>query len=95
MFFSKKLYHKLSLNFEISTRKIQIIFYDEKYLKKKDSRGISYFRYIFGNHWNSNRPPYIAQNIAKTCQKYFQSFITIETLPPHFCQLLQNISLQN
>ena len=36
-----------------------------------------------------------AQNIAKTCQKYFQSFIAIEILPQLFCQLFQNISLQN
>ena len=35
----------------------------------------------------------IAQNIAETCQKYFQSFIAIEILPQHFCQLFQNISL--
>ena len=26
---------------------------------KKDSREISYFRYIFGNHWDSNRPTYL------------------------------------
>ena len=38
-------------------------------------------------------PPHIAQNIAETCQKYFQSFIAIEILPQHFCQLFQNISL--
>ena len=38
---------------------------------------------------------YIAQNIAETCQKYFQSFIAIEILPQHFCQLLQSISLQH
>ena len=38
---------------------------------------------------------HIAQNIAETCQKYFQSFIAIEILPQNFCQLFQNISLQN
>ena len=38
---------------------------------------------------------HIAQNIAETCQKYFQSFIAIEILPQHFCQLVQNISLQD
>ena len=27
--------------------------------KKKNSREISYFRYIFGNHWDSNRPTYL------------------------------------
>ena len=37
---------------------------------------------------------HIAQNIAETCQKYFQSFITIEIWPQHYCQLFQNISLQ-
>ena len=37
---------------------------------------------------------HIAQNIAETCQKYFQSFIAIEILSKHFCQLFQNISLQ-
>ena len=35
---------------------------------------------------------HIAQNIAETCQKYFQSFIEIKILPQHFCQLFQNIS---
>ena len=39
--------------------------------------------------------PHIAQNIAETWQKYFQSFIAIEILPQHFRQLFQNISLQN
>ena len=38
---------------------------------------------------------HIAQNIAETCQKYFQSFIAIEMLPQHFWQLFQNISLQH
>ena len=28
-------------------------------IKKKYSRGISYFRYIFGNHWDLNRPTYV------------------------------------
>ena len=37
---------------------------------------------------------HIAQHIAETCQKYLQSFIAIEILLQHFCQLLQNISLQ-
>ena len=37
----------------------------------------------------------IAQNIAETCQKYFQSFIAIEILSQYFCQILQNISLQH
>ena len=36
---------------------------------------------------------HIAQNIAETCQRYVQSFIAIEILPQHFCQLFQNISL--
>ena len=40
-------------------------------------------------------PPHIAQNIVETCQKYFQSFIAIEILPQHFCQLFPNISLQH
>ena len=26
---------------------------------KKDFRGILYFRYIFCNHWDSNRPTYL------------------------------------
>ena len=30
---------------------------------------------------------HIAQNIAETCQKYFQSFIAIEILRQYFCQL--------
>ena len=38
---------------------------------------------------------HIAQNIAETCQKYFQSFIAIEIVPQNFCGLFQNISLQN
>ena len=38
---------------------------------------------------------HIAQNIAETCQKYFQSFIAIEILSQYFCQILQNISLQH
>ena len=38
---------------------------------------------------------HIAQNIAETCQKYFQFFIAIEILPQHFCQRFQNISLQH
>ena len=36
---------------------------------------------------------HIAQNIAETCQKYLQSFIVIEILPQHFCQLFQNITI--
>ena len=48
----------------------------------------------------TNKPPkvpttHIAQNIAETCQKYFESFIAIEILPQHVCQLFQNISLQH
>ena len=39
--------------------------------------------------------PHIAQNIAETCQKYFQALIAIEILPQHFCQLFQNILLQH
>ena len=31
-----------------------------KYKKKKDSRGILYFRYIFCYHWDSNQPTYKA-----------------------------------
>ena len=38
---------------------------------------------------------HIAQNIAETCQKNFQSFIGIEILSQYFCQILQNISLQH
>ena len=38
---------------------------------------------------------HIAQNIAETCQKYFQSFIAIEIFSQHFCQLFQNILLQH
>ena len=39
---------------------------------------------------------YVAEhNFAETCQKYFQSFIAIEILRQHFCQLFQNISLQH
>ena len=34
---------------------------------------------------------HIAQNIAETCQKYFQPFIAIEILSQHFYQILQNI----
>ena len=40
-------------------------------------------------------PTHIAQNIAETCQKYFQSFIAIEIFSQYFCQVLQNISLQD
>ena len=38
---------------------------------------------------------HIAQNIAETCQKYFQSFNAIKILSQYFCQLLKNISLQH
>ena len=38
---------------------------------------------------------HIAQNIAETFQKYFQSFIAIEKLSQYFCQILQNITLQH
>ena len=38
---------------------------------------------------------HIAQNIAETSQKYFQSFIAVEILSQYFCQILQNISLQH
>ena len=38
---------------------------------------------------------HIAQNIAETWQKYFQSFIAIEILLQPFFQLFQNISLQD
>ena len=48
-------------------------------LKKVSFRGVS---------------AHIAQNITETCQEYFQSFIAIEILPQHFCQLFENISLQ-
>ena len=52
---------------------------------------------IPGADWCSNLilTSHIAQNIAETCQKYFQSFIAIEILPQHFCQLFQYISLQH
>ena len=32
---------------------------------------------------------HIAQNIAKTCQKYFKYFIAIEILPQHFRQIFK------
>ena len=38
--------------------------------------------------------PHIAQNIAETSQKYFQSFVTDGILSQHFCQILKNIALQ-
>ena len=38
---------------------------------------------------------HIAQNIAETRKKYFQSFIAIEILSQYFCKILQNISLQH
>ena len=42
--------------------------------------------------WQSdNLTTHIAQNIAKTCQKYFQYFIATEILSQHFYQILQNI----
>ena len=43
----------------------------------------------------NKRAAHIAQNIAETCQKYFQSFIAIEILSQYFCQTLQDISLQH
>ena len=43
----------------------------------------------------SRGPANIAQNIAETCQKYFQSFIAIEILSQYFCQIFKNISLQH
>ena len=47
------------------------------------------------NPTRTHANPYIAQNIAETYQKYFQSFIAIEILPQHFFQLLENILLQH
>ena len=44
---------------------------------------------------NNELTTHIAQNIAKTRQKYFQSFIAIEILSQYFYQILQNISLQH
>ena len=42
-----------------------------------------------GNNNEYNRKhSHIAQNIAETCQKYFQSFIANEILPQNFCQIL-------
>ena len=38
-------------------------------IEKKDSRGISYFRYIFGNHWVSNRPTYLILAETLTIKK--------------------------
>ena len=38
-----------------------------------------------------SKQSHIAQNITKKCQNYFQSFIAVEILPQHFCQLFQNI----
>ena len=55
----------------------------------KNSNGIFHHSLLMGVN------AHIAQNIAETCQKYFQSFIAIEMLPQHFCQLFQNISLQH
>ena len=55
--------------------------------------------FVLCNRHNKNlkkkSSTHIAQNIAETCQKYFQSFIAIEILPQYFCQLFQNISLQH
>ena len=39
--------------------------------------------------------PYIAQNIAERCQKYFPYSIAIEIFSQHFCQILENFLLQN
>ena len=38
-------------------------------IEKKDSRGISYFRHIFGNHWVSNRPTYLILTETLTIKK--------------------------
>ena len=54
-------------------------------------RGLKWVAKMFGEMESTH----IAQNIAETCQKYFQSFIAIEILPQHFRQLFQNISLQH
>ena len=37
----------------------------------------------------------IAQNIAETCQKYFQSFIATEILSQYFLKIFQNILSQH
>ena len=51
---------------------------------------------LIGSSWKpTGLLSHIAQNIAETCQKYFQSFIAIEILSQHFCQILRNVSLQN
>ena len=47
------------------------------------------------NSFNLQNLTHIAQNIAKTYQKYFQSFMAIEILSQYCCQILQNISLQH
>ena len=54
---------------------------------------IQYLRRILVDHIGNAIPSHKAQNIVETSQKYFQSFISIEILPQHFCQLFQNISL--
>ena len=35
-------------------------------IEKKDSRGISYFRYIFANHWDSIEPTYLPNSNRNT-----------------------------
>ena len=37
--------------------------------KKKNSRGILDFRYIFGNHWDSNQPSYLILSEILTIKK--------------------------
>ena len=63
------------------------------------SRGKMYtgLRTKFGQHKVASETTLtrITQNIAETCQKYFQSFIVTEIFSQYFFQILQNISSQN
>ena len=50
---------------------------------------------LLDSRYKNTGSSHVSQNIAETCQKYFQSFIAIEILSQYFCQILQNISLQH
>ena len=41
-------------------------------IKKKKFRGISYFRYIFGNHWDSNRLTYLPNSNRDANNEHLQ-----------------------
>ena len=83
---------KFSKVFQERKKKIEMHMNSEESInlfEKRTSYLIIHRQSFFCNQFATH----ITQNIAEKCQKFFQSFIAIEILPQHFCQLFQNISL--